>query len=269
MTAAKVMDVRAQLPGCAGQAADAVSAYTQVKMGDAPTLLKIPKSESPDIWIRPPTHKLPKSWSSREDPVVPLERNLYGHPLAGLLWKKQLEKVLLEHGWEKSSKLGMSICKQWKIIVLVCVRGRHKVGWEEKEHRSNVETVNETSRFGRTNIIYFMTTSTWSALNKPRYCRQWKKCSNPESPQEQQKITQLGWTWCEHFLMLLWYGRSCKEMSGQILRTCEWNNWATVQSLNSMPWWPSIQRRTIRICWSIAKRVLSNCLEMRVCGTHW
>ena len=36
-----------------------------------------------------------------EDPVVPLERNLYGHPLAGLLWERQFEKVLLEHGWEK------------------------------------------------------------------------------------------------------------------------------------------------------------------------
>ena len=40
MTAAKVMDVIAILPGCAGQAADAVSAYTQVKMEDAPSLFK-------------------------------------------------------------------------------------------------------------------------------------------------------------------------------------------------------------------------------------
>ena len=34
MTAAKVMDIISRLPGCAGQAADAVSAYTQVKMED-------------------------------------------------------------------------------------------------------------------------------------------------------------------------------------------------------------------------------------------
>ena len=33
MTAAKVMDSISRLPGCAGQAADAVSAYTQVKNG--------------------------------------------------------------------------------------------------------------------------------------------------------------------------------------------------------------------------------------------
>ena len=70
MTAAKVMDIMLRLPGCAGQAADAVSAYTQVRMEHAPTLLKIPKSECPDIWIRLPRHKWPKSWSSMEDPVV-------------------------------------------------------------------------------------------------------------------------------------------------------------------------------------------------------
>ena len=36
ITAAKVMDVLSRPPGCAGQAAGAISAYTQVKMEDAP-----------------------------------------------------------------------------------------------------------------------------------------------------------------------------------------------------------------------------------------
>ena len=64
----------------AGQGADVVSVYAQVKMKDASTSLKLPKSECPDIWIRLPNTKWPKSGSSMEDPVVPLERNLYGHP---------------------------------------------------------------------------------------------------------------------------------------------------------------------------------------------
>ena len=50
MTAATVMDVIARVPDCDGQAGDAVSAHTQVKMEDAPRLLKIPKSECPDFW---------------------------------------------------------------------------------------------------------------------------------------------------------------------------------------------------------------------------
>ena len=40
VTAAKVVDILARLPGCSGQAADAVSACTQFKMEDASTLFK-------------------------------------------------------------------------------------------------------------------------------------------------------------------------------------------------------------------------------------
>ena len=35
-----------------------------------------------------------------EDPVVLLERNLYGHPLAGLLWERRFEQASLELEWE-------------------------------------------------------------------------------------------------------------------------------------------------------------------------
>ena len=44
MTAAEVMDVMARPPDCDGHAADAVSACTQVKMGDGPKFVRIPKS---------------------------------------------------------------------------------------------------------------------------------------------------------------------------------------------------------------------------------
>ena len=103
MTAAKIMDIISRLPACSGQAADAVSVCTQVKMEDAPKLLKLPKTECPDIWIRLPRHKWPKSWSSMDDPVVLRERNLYGHLLAGLLWERQFGNILLKYGWEKVS----------------------------------------------------------------------------------------------------------------------------------------------------------------------
>ena len=41
-----------------------------------------------------------------EDPVVPLERKLYGHLLAGLLWERQFEKILLHQlvgGWARNT----------------------------------------------------------------------------------------------------------------------------------------------------------------------
>ena len=50
-----------------------------------------------------------------EDPVVPLKRNLYGHPLAGLLWERQFEKILLKHGWEK--------IPNWECLRVHCEKG--------------------------------------------------------------------------------------------------------------------------------------------------
>ena len=83
MTAAKIMDIISRLPGCDGQAADAVSAYTQVKMEDAHKLLKIPKSECPDIWIRLPRPKWPKSWS----PVWKTQPFLLNEICTVILWQ--------------------------------------------------------------------------------------------------------------------------------------------------------------------------------------
>ena len=101
MTAAQVMVVSARPPKCAGQAADAESTYILVNMEDASTLLKLPKTECPDVLIRPPRHKWPISCSNIEDLVVLLGRNQCGHPLAGLLWERLFEKVLLGLGWEQ------------------------------------------------------------------------------------------------------------------------------------------------------------------------
>ena len=49
MTAAKVMDIISRLPGCDGQAADAVSAYTQVKFGRCTNAMKNIQSQNVQI----------------------------------------------------------------------------------------------------------------------------------------------------------------------------------------------------------------------------
>ena len=41
-----------------------------------------------------------------EDPVVLLERNLYGHPLAGLSWERQFEKILLQRTVGEKFQIG-------------------------------------------------------------------------------------------------------------------------------------------------------------------
>ena len=120
MTVAIVMDVIARLPGCDGQAADAVSGYTQVKMEDAPKLLKIPKSECPDIWIRLPRHKWPKSWANIEDPVVCRERNVYGHPVSKI---KTVRRISIGAWMGKSALLGILVCSSKTRIILISIRG--------------------------------------------------------------------------------------------------------------------------------------------------
>ena len=105
-----------------------------VQMEDAPKLLKNPKSECPDIWIRLTRHKWPKSWSSVEDPVVPLERNLYGHPLAGLLKGKAIWENPIEVRLGESFQFWMFIRTPWKRIILISVCGWHQVGCKETKY---------------------------------------------------------------------------------------------------------------------------------------
>ena len=88
MLAANVLNVMSRLPRCAGKASDAASAYTQVKMEDAPQLMRIPESECPAIWIG-----RTRSAARNSKPTgYHLKRNVYGHPLACLLWERQVEK---------------------------------------------------------------------------------------------------------------------------------------------------------------------------------
>ena len=104
VTAAKVKDIISRLLGCAGQASDAVSAYTQVKMGNAPKLLK---TQSQNVQILGYVYQNTKG--EDHDPVWKIQssllnRNLYGHPLAGLLWERQFEKVSIKIRLGKSSE---------------------------------------------------------------------------------------------------------------------------------------------------------------------
>ena len=88
MTAAKIMDIISRLPGCDGQAADAVSAYTQVKMEDAHKFIensKIGVSRHLDSSTTTPMSKIMV-------PIVPLDRNLYGHPFGRTIIGKAMRE---------------------------------------------------------------------------------------------------------------------------------------------------------------------------------
>ena len=76
-----------------------------------------------------------------EDPVVPLERNLHGHPLAGLLWERQFEKVLLENGWEKVLNWECLFVNRARGTIIILVCGRYQTGRQDRKHETDLGKV--------------------------------------------------------------------------------------------------------------------------------
>ena len=271
MTAAKIMDIISRLPGCDGQAADVVSAYTQVKMEDAPKLLKIPKSECPDIRIRLPRHKWPKSWSSMEDPVVPLERNLYGHPSAGLLWERPFEKVLLKHGWEKIPNWECLFVHSEKGLFLSVFVDDIKLAGKKQNIDPMWKVLNKEVDLGEPTSfldhVYLGCTQRQCEISKDIVDNYRTMFESRISAGGIREITTP--SKYSYFFVVLWHGRSCKEVCGTILWVGEQDDSATLQSIYSMHRWPPLQRRRNKICWRTVKYMLSNCSEMLILGKDW
>ena len=72
---------------------DAAQAYIQAR---------IDKPGRPATWVRLPKSMWPGAWVGKyTDPVVPLQKALYGHPESGALWEQHLSKILLNLSWQK------------------------------------------------------------------------------------------------------------------------------------------------------------------------
>ena len=144
MTAEKVMDIKSRLPGCSGQAEDAVSAFSQVRMEDALALFN-KKFQSQNVQIfgyvyqstNGPNHG--PVWKTllfilNEICTVIFYQDCYG--------KGNLE-VLLKHRWEKVPHWDYLFVnsKEKGLFLFVC--GRCKIGWQETEHQSDLDNSNE------------------------------------------------------------------------------------------------------------------------------
>ena len=106
MTAAKVMDVIARLPGCSGQAADAVSAYTRVQMEDAQTLFKKIRSQNVQIF----GYVYQSTNGPNRGPVWKIQSFLLSEICTVIFWqdcygKGNFEKILIKIQLGKSFKL--------------------------------------------------------------------------------------------------------------------------------------------------------------------
>ena len=134
-----------------------------------------------------------------------------------------------------------------------------------------MEITQQRSWFGRSNIfpgscILGMHSTTMS--NKQRYCgRSQNHVWIQNFRRSNWKITMLGKS--AYFFKVLWHGWSCKEVCGTFLRVSQQVDTTTPQSIYSMHWWPSIQRKRIGIRGRIVRSMLSNCSEMFILATNW
>ena len=75
---ARIVDAYSLCDGNNGEQSDAPKAYTQ-----CPMLEGLPGFDQLETWVSLERDQWPASWAGMHDPVCPLLRALYGHPLAG------------------------------------------------------------------------------------------------------------------------------------------------------------------------------------------
>ena len=102
ISASKLCDAVALLPGCSGEQSDATSAYTQSKLGTGM------KGAYIVTWVEIPRSQWRKEWidAGMTRPCCQLRLSLYGHPMSGKYWENHFTEKLLKcefepiAGWE-------------------------------------------------------------------------------------------------------------------------------------------------------------------------
>ena len=121
----------------------------------APRLLKIPKSECPDVWIRLPRQQImEKHWRYRGTSSTKLERSSISRSALGKTVRRSFDRT-----WTgESSELGMYVRSSETMVISVGICGWHQNGWTEAEYGSHVEEIDEKRGSWWTHI------SSWSCV---------------------------------------------------------------------------------------------------------
>ena len=155
-----------------------------------------------------------------EDPVVPLERNLCGHPLAGLLWERQFEKILLKRGWEKIPNCEcLFVHREKGLFLSVYVDDIKLAGKKQnlepmwKEYSEKEVDLGEPTSF--LDHVYLGCTQRQCEISKDIVDNNRTMFESRISAGRIGKITIHSKS--SYFFMVLLYGWSCKEVCGTIL----------------------------------------------------
>ena len=102
ISSSKVVDGVLLMPGCDGEQADALMAYTQAPIEGTSAWVSLPKHAWPDWW-----HDL-----GYDDPVCPLQLSFYGHPMAGVHWER--------HCYKHLERVGFRPIPGWECLFIHC-----------------------------------------------------------------------------------------------------------------------------------------------------
>ena len=268
MTAAKIMDIISRLFGCAKQAADAISTYTQLKMEDAHKLLsKIGVSKHLDsstttqmAWIMVQYGR--PSRSSWTESAVILWQDHYG--------KDNLRKFF----WNMTGRKFQIGNVSWYIVEKRLFSSVYVDDIKLAGKKQNLDPMwklpNKEIDLGEpTSFLdhaYLGCTQRQCQTSKDTVVDNYRTMFERVSAGENREITIPSKS--SYFFMVLWYGGWRKAMCGTILWVGKEDDTTTLQSINSMHRSPPLQGRRIEICWRIVTSMLSNCSEMFILGTN-
>ena len=248
MTASKEMDVFVRLPDCAGQAADAVSAYSQVKLEDAPGLIK-------NSWVRM-SRRMDTSSTTQMSKILGKHWRSCGTSWTKFIWTP-IGRIVMR------KTIRGSFIRTWMEEIRV-LGVRHKNGWKEAEYGVDLDEPTSfldhvllgctQSECKPNEIIEEFLIDVWIMF----FC--WSSW----------KVTRLWKTSGKDGCAVLRHGRTCSKMRWAILWIGKQESGAAFTKFQVLAWmiinlktgrtW--ISRRTIT-------SMLTNCVEVLVPGTNW
>ena len=212
------MDVIAKLPDCEGQAADAVSAYTHVKLEDAQRLHEIPKPECPDGRSLSPVWKTQLFLLSGICMVI-----CYQDCCENGKWKKYCLNLD-----EKSAELGLSLCSQEKKNYSCRCTWTTSKWLERSRIWHQCGNLDEGCWSGRTYVIF---RSHPLGMHSAWMQTKWNHCWGIHK-HVSWKIIRVGKTSRRNSCVVLWHGRTCSKV--RWVWTGKQERWAIAESFKSL-----------------------------------
>ena len=272
VTAAKIMDIISRLPGCDGQAADAVSAYTQVKSGRCSQIIENSKiGVSRHLDSSTTTHN-----GLNHGPVSKTQSFLLSEIFTVILWQDCYGKGNLRRSyWNTAGRKfqigNVSLCIIKKDYSYLCMwmtwnwLERNKIWIGCGTYLNKEVDLGEPTSF--LDHEYLGCTQ--------RQCEMSKDIVDNYRAMFESRISAGGienLPFSEKCRISSWscdMAGSCKEECGTILWAIKQDDATTLQNIYSMHRWPPLYGRRNEICWRIVTNMLPNCSEMLVLGTYW